>query len=457
MRDLFKRKDGGKLSYWTGNDNVKLQLDPPSDLAESYLHGSSPYDEDYDRFATSELSFSFKEGLARLTLNMEDFDDGDSPYCFVYEHKRLDLCVSFFHEGGYHSFTLSETSTKFTCDHYSNYMSPYISHTWRLQPCIKDVERLAHAVHDGHRRVQFVVAGYVSTDWPYSNSRRTNDSKLCNPYFSLASLMTSTSSDYVLLKPSVPADETRVVRVHSGILCESSNYFSTLLRSDFAEGSTLRQYRGPDSNALSPYTKTCDNFANTLTGSELDHSSNTPVKKTPLIQLHDLTYRQLESLVYYVCTGLAVFGPCRHRQTKTLPAEGTGESSPNGIPNRYQKRKRPWLRGLLDPAEVIDVFRVADMYGFADLRAKALQHIAATISVRRLRSDVAQHEEVTLFPEIKALYRRYCQIHKPEIVNAYADHNDIFETLDLAHEETSDVDNKENVLEHSAAPTKLII
>lgn len=55
------------------------------------------------------------------------------------------------------------------------------------------------------------------------------------------------------------------------------------------------------------------------------------------------------------------------------------------------------------------MYRIADKYCINDLRTAALQHIAGDISKSTLRMDLDEREEITMFPEIKDLYRNFCK------------------------------------------------
>ncbi|CDS82343.1 related to vacuolar protein sorting protein VpsB [Sporisorium scitamineum] len=229
--------------------------------------------------------------------------------------------------------------------------------------------------------------------------------------------MTSTDKDLVFLAPTVPADEDRVLRVHQGILCEASSYFATLLKSDFAEASDLRQKQqlcsaiSSSLNLSSSPTEACRKQLGVNTS------------QTPTVKVDDITYAQLQTVLFFIFTGEAVFErrPCNYEaSTDTRSNDSWTASDENACPSYWETPVRStaslvesnlaWWDGQLEPANAFDMFRIADKYCIDGLRSAALQHIAKDISKSTLKTDLEEREEIIMFPEICEVYRNFCKV-----------------------------------------------
>ncbi|SOV04795.1 uncharacterized protein UDID_02819 [Ustilago sp. UG-2017a] len=224
---------------------------------------------------------------------------------------------------------------------------------------------------------------------------------------SMATLLTSSEADFVLFAPTVPAEEKRTLRVHRRLLCEASTYFDTLFESDFAEASNLRRVQ-PHADKEQALKRREENRVE-ISGSM---GSNT----IPTINVDDISYKQLQTLVYYLYTGVAVF----EKRRNLLVSSGKGESSTDA--------SKPWWNGHLRPANAFDMYRLADKYGIEGLRIAALQYITSEISIEDLIKDAEMCEEISLFPEIAQVYKEFCECEWSYIKNR-PDHKEIFKAF----------------------------
>ncbi|SYW78060.1 uncharacterized protein UBRO2_02252 [Ustilago bromivora] len=168
----------------------------------------------------------------------------------------------------------------------------------------------------------------------------------------------------------------------------ASTYFDTLFESDFAEASNLRrvQPHADKEQALKRQEEDRVEISGTM-------GSNT----IPTINVDDISYKQLQTLVYYLYTGVAVF----EKRRNLLVSSGKGESSTDA--------SKPWWNGHLRPANAFDMYRLADKYGIEGLRIAALQYITSEISIEDLIKDAEMCEEISLFPEIAQVYKEFCE------------------------------------------------
>ncbi|SJX62001.1 uncharacterized protein SRS1_10623 [Sporisorium reilianum f. sp. reilianum] len=228
--------------------------------------------------------------------------------------------------------------------------------------------------------------------------------------------MSSADRDFVSLAPTLPAGEDRVLRVHQGILCDASCYFASLLESDFAEASELRQGSQLGDPPSSPQ-------AQLGTPAKAVLKQEGPTRPAATVKVNDITYSQLQTLLFFIFTGEAVFQrrPCTYETSTETPDKGISAGSDSyACPSYWETRERstasliesklPWWDGHLEPANAFDMFRIADKYCIEGLRSAALQHIARDISASTIKSDLEGREEIALFPEIKDVYRNFCTI-----------------------------------------------
>ncbi|CBQ72130.1 hypothetical protein sr10623 [Sporisorium reilianum SRZ2] len=228
--------------------------------------------------------------------------------------------------------------------------------------------------------------------------------------------MSSADRDFVSLAPTLPAGEDRVLRVHQGILCNASSYFASLLESDFAEASDLRQ----ESQLGDPPSSS---HAQLGFPAEAILKQEGPPRPAPMVKVNDITYSQLQTLLFFIFTGEAVFQrrPYTYEtSTDALDESSRASSDEFACPSYWETKVRsnssliesnlPWWDGHLEPASAFDMFRIADKYCIEELRSASLQHIARDISASTIKSDLEGREEIALFPEIKDVYRNFCTI-----------------------------------------------
>ena len=136
----------------------------------------------------------------------------------------------------------------------------------------------------------------------------------------------------------------------------------------------------------------------------------------PTINVDDISYKQLQTLVYYLYTGVAVF----EKRRNLLVSSGKCESSTDA--------SKPWWNGHLRPANAFDMYRLADKYGIEGLRIAALQYITSEISIEDLIKDAEMCEEISLFPEIAQVYKEFCECEW-FYIKIRPDHKEIFKAF----------------------------
>ncbi|KAJ1029395.1 hypothetical protein NDA13_002646 [Ustilago tritici] len=296
--------------------------------------------------------------------------------------------------------------------------------------------------------VYIAVHGYRLQDHPcYPEQELPRVLRPQTALTSVMALLAAPDSDFIVLAPSKTPGETRVIRAHCRILCDFSTSFKALLESDFAEASTLRRCDHREPETPIPQEEECSASQPASKRFKEDADTVSPTSSIPTIKLHDVTYVQLYTLLYYIYTGVATFQRRRDSvddeqpsQSATTgcslsPSQASGLSAGLGEP-------LPWWDGFQYPANAFDMYRLADKFGFDGLRTEAARHIASDIEISDLVSDAAQHEEIKLFPEIAKVYSDYCKYYKRHIIKKLEGHKEVFKLYGVDHPETESAQTK---------------
>lgn len=138
----------------------------------------------------------------------------------------------------------------------------------------------------------------------------------------------------------------------------------------------------------------------------------------PVLKVQDITYEQLQVLVYYTYTGVVVF---KDRPNMVKEVADPDMAPFTDVHVDDAESTTPWWSGEIQPADAFEMFRVADQFDVQGLRSAALYHIAAEISAPHLLTDLQEREEIALFPALKKLYRDYCMAKDTLIERNHAD------------------------------------
>ncbi|CCF53345.1 hypothetical protein NDA11_006700 [Ustilago hordei] len=389
-------------TYWVAHDILYGGRAGPEGKYEDDLEATSP-EAHYDRSAETGLYVSFRDGTLDVTLHVTEGSCGNIGN-FKKRSRRLDVCISGYVGGALYSYSLSKENARFELTKHPLGGPDYYCCTWLFQ---KDgAEARCLELVDGCFFIK--VTGYsLNSEVSYPLQELPKVSHPQQSLVSMATLLTSSDADFVLFAPTVPAEEKRTLRVHRRLLCEASTYFDTLFESDFAEASNLRrvQPHADKEQALKRQEEDRVEISGTM-------GSNT----IPTINVDDISYKQLQTLVYYLYTGVAVF----EKRRNLLVSSGKGESSTDA--------SKPWWNGHLRPANAFDMYRLADKYGIEGLRIAALQYITSEISIEDLIKDAEMCEEISLFPEIAQVYKEFCECEW-FYIKIRPDHKEIFKAF----------------------------
>ncbi|PWY98501.1 hypothetical protein BCV70DRAFT_164643 [Testicularia cyperi] len=232
----------------------------------------------------------------------------------------------------------------------------------------------------------------ISRGWPAVNSA----DRLLE---SMALLVAAPNNQFVTLAAAETEDGPARVKAHRELLTKASPYFDALLNAGFAETSALGGASTPTPAVQTGKRTSTDHQS----GSAADTSA------APVINLYDVSYEQLQALVYYVYTGIAVFKGRRPSKKDKKAAE---ESSKKGASSLVVS---PWNNGTIEPIDALEMYRIADKYDFDELRLSALRWIAADISIDTLVEDLKSREALHIFPPVKRLYLEFCMRNQDQI------------------------------------------
>ncbi|KAJ1028450.1 hypothetical protein NDA16_001616 [Ustilago loliicola] len=430
----------GHGTYWSAHDSIELQRYVGS------ISGSSPEPARKDgRQAETLLELSLSAGTAKLSLYPlehgridDDFKDGN---------KRLDLSIAFFHQGTFHTIIMSKEAAGFEAEE-AEYRSGmnwfdqrYNYHcTWHFRPDDAQVQMLRFVRCS---IVHIAVHGYWLQDHPfYPNQALPVVSQPERALKSVMALLTAPDSDYVVLAPAMPPSETRVIRAHRRILCDSSGFFKTLLESEFAEASTLQGHNQHETESASSNAETRPDSGPASKRLKEDASPVSITSSVATIKLPDVTYVQLHTLLYYIYTGVATFQRRCDLVDDEHPSPSVGTSGSlstsqvDGTPGGFAE-PMPWWAGSQYPANAFDMYRLADKFGYDGLRREAIRHIASDMAMLDLLANAEEYEEIKLFPEIAQVYREYCELYKKQIKSECNDHEEIFTAFGVDPSETT--------------------
>lgn len=391
---------GSKGHYsasWVLRDTIELEQ---ALATPSHLLIGEPVQEEFDLHVhLAVLYIQLDNDVIRYEL-YDDSDLDDAPKSAFNECSYIDLSMSYYFQGRFETLTLSGKDINFAIN-----QSGRGGRTcqWMFDRTSTDILKLLQASATQRLLIHVAISGWTSeAKHPSSKPGPPTEVEHRWPLISLAALMTSTDADLVLLAPTLPADDTRLLLAHPQILCAASSYFASLLQSDFAEASTLRQ-SSPCS--LSAHGNAADQNAGQHPGS---HDS-----ATPILRLDDISYEQLQTLLFYLYTGVAVFEGRDHVREDDSAKDPADECDCNvyeldrfceKLPTGAARAMLPWWDGHLQPASAFEMYRIADKYCIDGLRKAALRHISLDISKANLKQDLQEREEITLFDEIKDAY-----------------------------------------------------
>ncbi|SPC67227.1 uncharacterized protein UHOD_11479 [Ustilago sp. UG-2017b] len=417
-------------TYWSAHDSIQLYRNGANEFI-----GFSPEPARKDgRTAETGFELSFSAGTVKLTLS-------PCEYCDIDES---------FTSGTFDTITLSKQAAGFEPER-SERMSTvwedkYIYHlTWHFRPEDAQVQRLQYITC---RLVYIAVHGYHLQDHPcYPEQELPRVLRPQTALTSVMALLAAPDSDFIVLAPSKTSGETRVIRAHRRILCDFSTYFKALLESDFAEASTLRRCDHREAETPIPQEEERSASQPALKRFKEDADTVSPTSSIPTIKLHDATYVQLYTLLYYIYTGVATFQRRRDSVDDEQPSQSaiTGcslsPSQASGL-SAGLGEPLPWWDGFQYPANAFDMYRLADKFGVDGLRTEAARHIASDIEISDLVSDAAQHEEIKLFPEIAKVYSDYCKYYRKHIIKKLEGHKEVLKLFGVDHPETESAQTK---------------
>ncbi|GAC92684.1 hypothetical protein PHSY_000239 [Pseudozyma hubeiensis SY62] len=354
-----------------------------------------------------------RQGTVFVQLEFKNSDDYPEQ-AFVSNDASMEIVLSMNVKGTCRSFTVWEAEARFQKQNGRSF-DDGIYKIWSLDPKSKTMRDLRFAA--GSRcSAAVTIIGYPNNDTSERSENQITpimqEPKL--PLNSLAHLITSSDTDCIRLAPTVPADEKRTLRAHMKTLCNASSYFDSLLRSGFSEAESLRRCV-----QLSGSSETGEGSSSSdgLSTTKKDSTSDLIRKSfSPVLQVPDMSYSELETLLFYVHTGVAAFAR-RDRSFRGVRSASSLDNTSTAT-SQDNKRKRsdssegdgPWWKECLDPANAFDMYRIADKYGILGLRQKALGHIRSELKTTRpdpvqFLEDLKLHKEIALFPEIYDLYQ----------------------------------------------------
>ncbi|KAN0062256.1 hypothetical protein ACQY0O_005437 [Thecaphora frezii] len=127
----------------------------------------------------------------------------------------------------------------------------------------------------------------------------------------------------------------------------------------------------------------------------------------PIIELHDLDYETLESLVFYFYTRTCCFRSRKARQPRILATKL--------YPSGPRLATSPWTDGTLECCDAEQMYRVADMHGDSYLKRLAREHIVSELSTETAFQALFSNELATVYEEIREIYIDFCVENFDEI------------------------------------------
>lgn len=377
-------------------------------MSDSASAGAAPGDY-MERGSYTWIVISPSDGAVNIGLEFQSSDSKPSKAVMTV-NARVDLVFVMYVDGVFRTATLTGRQVELAKNNDHSF-APGIVASWSFDNKGIVLPTLKKAA-EAHSTMFVFVLGHPTMYTKVRSHEQLLPSSSRLPLTTLASLLTSSNSDYIELAPTVPCDETRTLRAHIKTLCRASTYFDSLLQSDFSEAQALRHSFQHDAGsitlAVSPMVDrpSLDNEVSSLEHARAVRDNPIRTDSRPFLKVPEISYSELQTLLFYVHTGEAVFA----RESRSINENSKNSTIAGDNDSRLADLSEPWWTGTLEPATALDMYRVADKYCIRGLCQEALGHIRSELqSTRhdrsRLLEDMKAHKEITWFPEVNSIYR----------------------------------------------------